>query len=264
MGANDKRARKKQHRDEQRAQYQAALRKRRVARVLGVLLVLGVVAGFALASGEEDGEPNVKPSPTPQPMIACGGTEPPEPESKSYPDAPDMTLEDGTDYRAVVRTSCGDLEIDLLEEQAPITVNNFVFLAREGYFDGLIWHRIERNFVIQTGDPNGQNGEPPDGAGYTIEDELPDKPREYVYGTVAMANAGPNTGSSQWFIIVHEPHDQPAGLQALYSIFGRVSEDSYEVLDQIAKLETQGGNDPVEAVKPITPVYINEVEIIEG
>lgn len=263
MPASEKRARKKEHRDAVRAGQLAALRRRRMVRGAGAVAVLGVVAFLALRSGDEaTSDTNLRPSPTPQPMVACGGSEPPEAEAKSYADPPAMALDDGVDYRAVVHTSCGAIEIDLLEEDAPETVNNFVFLADEGYFDGLIWHRIEQNFVIQTGDPNGQNGTPPDGAGYTINDELPDRPREYVYGTVAMANSGPDTGSSQWFIIVHEPREEPAGLQTLYSIFGRVDAASFEVLDAIAKLETQGGNDPVEAVKPITPVYINELEIV--
>lgn len=264
MPANEKRARKKEHRDAVRAEQLAALRRRRIVRGVGAVVVLGVVAFLALRSGgDADETAEIKPSPTAQPMVACGGTEPPEAAATGYDAAPEMALEDGVDYRAIVHTSCGQIEIDLLEEDAPETVNNFVFLANDGYFEGLIWHRIERNFVIQTGDPNGQNGTPPDGAGYTIPDELPDRPRDYVYGTVAMANAGPDTGSSQWFIIVHEPHDEPAGLQTLYSIFGRVDPSSYEALDAIAKLETQGGNDPIEAVKPITPVYINEIEIIE-
>jgi peptidylprolyl isomerase len=149
----------------------------------------------------------------------------------------------------------------LLEDSAPISVNNFVFLAREGFYDGLIWHRVEGDSVIQTGDPNGQNGVEPDGPGYAIDDEPPTKASEYVYGVVGMANSGPNTGGSQFFIVVHK--GGPAGFPPNYSIFGEVAESSYEALEAIRKLPTKGGNDPVEAVKPIVPVYIESIDIVE-
>jgi cyclophilin family peptidyl-prolyl cis-trans isomerase len=158
------------------------------------------------------------------------------------------------DYRAIIETSCGTIEMDLFEDEAPVTVNNFVFLAREGFYDGLTFHRIEPTFVIQGGDPQGTGA---GGPGYEFEDELWAKPKHYVYGTVSMANAGPNTNGSQFFVIVHEPKEQKAGLAPAYSMFGEVDEGSYPTLDKIKKVETNGST-------PVSAVYIESVEIVEA
>ncbi|MFP5298738.1 MAG: peptidylprolyl isomerase, partial [Actinomycetota bacterium] len=205
---------------------------------------------------------------------------PEEADPQQYDSSPTLELEPGVDYRAVIETSCGTIEMDLLEEEAPASVANFVFLAGEGFYNGLLWHRVERNSVIQTGDPDGQNGTPPDGPGYFIPDEFPERDNEYIYGVVGMANAGPGTTGSQFFIVIHDPdkscdgkgrpqkagtpgtHHCPAGFQPLYNIFGRVSESSYETLERIAAQETQGGNNPVEAVKPVANIYINSIQIL--
>jgi peptidylprolyl isomerase len=181
-----------------------------------------------------------------------------------------MSLKRGVDYGAVIRTSCGDIRLDLLESAAPVAVNNFIFLARRGFYNGLTWHRVERNSVIQAGDPNGQNGTPPDGPGYTIADSLPAKARMYVYGVVGLANSGrPGTGGSQFFIVVHDlkgalkGHAQPAGYAPLYTIFGRVDKASYGTLERISKQQTKGGVDPVLAVEPKVPIYIDSITITE-
>jgi peptidylprolyl isomerase len=178
-------------------------------------------------------------------------------------EGPEMVLQEGVDYGAVIHTSCGDISLDLLEEEAPVTVNNFVFLAREGYYDGLEWFRVESNSVIETGDPNNQLFEPPDDPGYTIEEELPDEPRDYIFGAVAMANEGrPDTTGSNFFIVIHE--NRPAGYQAAYSIFGRVAKSSAEVLLEIGKQPVKGGNVPLEAVRPSVPIYVESIEITEN
>jgi cyclophilin family peptidyl-prolyl cis-trans isomerase len=250
-----------------RAARQEALRRRRIARIVAVGLVLVLVVGLALLStGGGTSEPDDQPEPTDQDLgIACDGEAPPGADAQQYQQPPKMSLKNGVDYSAVISTSCGDIEMDLLEKEAPITVNSFVFLARDGYFDGLTWHRISSNFVIQSGDPNGQNGVEPDGPGYTIKDEFPNKAKEYVFGTVAMANTGArNSGGSQFFIVTHEPIGKPAGLQPLFSIFGTVAESSFKVVEQIANLEIKGGNDPVQAEQPVVPAYINSIEIIEA
>lgn len=280
----DKRARKREARDAAQREREAQLRRRRNTRIGIVVLVLLFVLGAAFLTGEDRGrdqaaddqttEQDAAASPQAQPTeeptefegegVACDGPEPPEADPQQYDERPDLELEEGVDYAAVVSTSCGDIEMDLLEDKAPQTVANFIFLAREGFYDGLIWHRVERNSVLQTGDPNGLNGVPPDGPGYEIPDEFPERAREYVYGTVGLANAGPGTGGSQWFIVVHDREGgEPAGFQPVYSIFAEVEESSYEVLDEIARQEIRGGNDPVEAVMPIEPIYINSIEIIE-
>lgn len=282
--ATEKRARKKAARDALLEARAAEARRRRSARLGAVGLVIALVVGLALASGRDD-EPqqNEAANDTPVEEVACGGEKPPEPASQQYDSAPGLDLEPDVDYRAVITTSCGDIAIDLLEDKAPRSVANFVFLAEEGFYDGLIWHRVEQNAVIQTGDPNGQNGQEPDGPGYTIPDEFPERGREYIFGTVGMANAGPGTTGSQFFVVVHDPEKScdadgellegdagedpeegfhcPAGYQPLYSIFAEVDETSYETLLTIAALPTRAGNDPVEAVKPVTPVYIESIEI---
>jgi cyclophilin family peptidyl-prolyl cis-trans isomerase len=278
--ATEKRARKKQYRDQRRAAQLAAYRRRRFIRLTSVLIVLALVVSLAFAFGSEnDDEPANANRPTPLTTptesarapkvgkVACGAKKPPKANPKQY-DAPEQVLEDGVDYAAVIETSCGPIELDLLEEDAPETVNNFVFLANEGFFDGLTWHRIVGNFVIQSGDPDGVNGQEPDGPGYAIDDELPERPNVYTFGAVAMANSGADTGGSQFFIVTHQgpdgETDVPAGLTPDYALFGRVGEKSFDVVEEIGKIPTLGGNDPAQADTPRNPVYIESVEILEG
>lgn len=270
--ANDKRARKKDHRDAVLAQRQALLRRRRAARLGAVLTVIVLIVGAALitAGGEDGGsDAGSQPDPTAAPVestdpqesaepavpdaVACGAEAPPAASSKRY-DAAEQVLEDGVDYRAVIETSCGPIEMDLLEDKAPVTVNNFVFLAQEGFYDGVTFHRVEPAFVIQGGDPEGTGA---GGPGYEFEDELWAPAKKYVYGTVSMANAGPNTNGSQFFVIVHEPKNQQAGLAPAYSMFGVVETSSYPTLEKIKKVETNGST-------PVSAVYIESVEIVEG
>lgn len=157
--------------------------------------------------------------------------------------------------------------MDLLETRAPKTVASFVFLAGQGFYDGLEWTRIENDFVIQTGDPDNQNGHPPDGAGYSLPDEVAGtQPNDYVYGTVGLANQGPGTGSSQFFVVVHKGNKgdlhTPAGLSPIYTIFGKVEPRSYSTVERIASRATrEGASDPVKAVEPIHPLYIESIDI---
>jgi len=196
--------------------------------------------------------------------------EAPEADPQQYDEPPPLELEEGIDYSAVIHTTCGDITMDLLEDKAPKNVANFIFLAEEGFYDGLTWHRVEQNSVIQTGDPDGQNGSSAeggvDGPGYGIPDEFPKKANEYLYGVVGMANTGPGgTAGSQFFIVVHDPtRQEPAGYQPLYSIFGEVEEESYPVLHDIQRQPTKGGTVPVEAVKPVIPIYITSIDIVEN
>ena len=273
MGKAQKRARKKEFRDAREAEWAAAERRRRmalyIAAAVAVLALVGFAIGSSLVGGDEDGGKggdvaaggNGGNGGNGGGAVACGAEAPAEAAPQEYAKAPPHQLEEGVDYRAIVHTSCGDIELDLLEEDTPATVSNFVFLAEEGYFDGLIWHRVESS-VIQTGDPNGLNGQPPDGPGYAIKDELPKEASEYVYGVVGMANSGPGTAGSQWFIVTHK--EGPAGFQPLYAIFATVDEASFAVLDEIGKQPTQGGSDPTEAVKPKKPIYIETIEIVEA
>jgi peptidylprolyl isomerase len=230
--------------------------------ILGVVIL--AVIGFALFSGKKTNAP--EPVATQEAaQVACGGEAPPAANPQQYK-KPDQVLQDGVDYGAIIHTSCGDIQVDLFEDETPQTVNSFVFLAKEGFYDGLTFHRIVSNFVIQGGDPEGTGS---GGPGYVVPDEFPKKGNEYVFGTLAMANAGPNTTGSQFFIVVHEgPNgetDEPAGLDPLYSLFGQVDESSYDAVKAIAKLEVGGANgDPSLAERPVIPVYINSIEITEN
>jgi peptidylprolyl isomerase len=282
---NDKRARKKSHRDQVVAQQWSAYRRRRFVRwTAGGLVVLLIILAVAFSAGggddeERDGdaatqreENGAEATETPVPPseetpdalpteVACDAEAPAPADPKQYDGAPEMMLDDGVDYGAVIQTSCGDITVDLLEDEAPQTVNNFVFLAQDGYFDGLIFHRIAPDFVIQAGDPNGLNGTEPDGPNYTIPDELPDRSNRYTFGALAMANAGPGTGGSQFFFVVS---DKAAGLQPDYSIFGQASDDSGETLTTISEQKTFGGSDPARAEMPTKSVYIESIEITEN
>jgi peptidylprolyl isomerase len=147
------------------------------------------------------------------------------PKGKQWNAPPAMAIDPGRRYSATLRTSEGDLIVDLLAEDAPRTVNNFVFLACERYYDGVPFHRIIKDFMVQTGDPTGSGT---GGPGYRFADE-PVRLR-YTKGIVAMANAGPNTNGSQFFIV----HGRTVNLPPNYTIFGRVRE-GLEVLDKIAE-----------------------------
>src|SRR5437764_459606 len=137
------------------------------------------------------------------------------PEGKHWDAPPAMAIDPGKGYSATLRTSEGELIVDLLAEEAPKTVNNFVFLAREGYYDGVPFHRVMKGFMVQTGDPTGTGT---GGPGYRFADE-PIR-SDYEPGTLAMANAGPNTNGSQFFV-VHG--DQRGRLPKNYTIFGRLT-----------------------------------------
>ena len=283
---SDKRARKKQHRDQVVQQQWAAYRRRRFVRWTagGLVVLLIAVAVFASAGGSDDEGDNENDAATQQEGEGAGATESPVPPSEETPEAlptevacgaeapapaapkeydapPENILEEGVDYGAVFQTSCGEITVDLAESEAPQTVNNFVFLAKEGYFNGLIFHRIAPQFVIQAGDPNGLNGTPPDGPGYSIPDELPAKSNQYQFGVLAMANSGPETGGSQFFFVVSE---QAAGLQPDYAIFGQAAKDSGETLLEISQQKTFGGADPARAEMPTKSVYIESIEITEN
>ena len=134
--------------------------------------------------------------------------------AKQYDTPPQMTIDTAKKYSAVMKTDRGDVTIALLTDVAPMTVNNFVFLAREGFFDGCTFHRVIPGFVAQGGDPTGSGR---GGPGYRFKDEL--SPTPYVQGIVGMANAGPNTNGSQFYIMLGDaPH-----LTGRYTAFGQVT-----------------------------------------
>jgi len=155
---------------------------------------------------------------------------------------------------AVIDTSMGTIRVELYEDKAPITAGNFINLSKDGFYDGLIFHRVIRDFMIQGGDPNGDGT---GGPGYTIKDEFhPDLSN--VRGTISMANSGPNTGGSQFFINVADNtyldyyvEDQ---YDAQHAVFGRVI-SGMDVVDEISKV-SKDSND-----KPLSDIIINSITI---
>jgi cyclophilin family peptidyl-prolyl cis-trans isomerase len=150
---------------------------------------------------------------------------------KQWAKQPDMVVDASRRYSATLHTNKGDITFDLLMADAPKTVNNFVFLAREGFYDGSPFHRIIKGFMIQGGDPTGTGR---GGPGYRFADEKVQ--RRYERGIVAMANAGPNTNGSQFFIC----HGRNAeSLPPSYTIFGKVT-SGMDVVDVMADVATTG------------------------
>jgi cyclophilin family peptidyl-prolyl cis-trans isomerase len=166
-----------------------------------------------------------------------------------------MTIDPAKKYQAIIRTSKGDITVGFFPEDAPQTVNNFIFLARDGFYDGVKFHRVIKGFMVQSGDPTGTGA---GGPGYRFRDE-PVK-QDYTPGTLAMANAGPNTNGSQFFIM----HGDASGgrLPKNYTIFGRVTA-GMDVVDAIASVPV-AANRMGERSAPQEDVTISSVEIIEG
>ncbi|HEX7168377.1 MAG TPA: peptidylprolyl isomerase [Acidimicrobiales bacterium] len=164
----------------------------------------------------------------------------------AFKESPPNCLEDGKDYKAVVETDVGTFTIDLLEEKAPKTVNNFVFLARHKAYEGVPFHRVIQDFVVQGGDV--AKGDGTGDAGYSFEDELPE-PGDYAEGSVAMANSGPNTNGSQFFIVTSqkgaETLTQAVGGEAKYSLFATVVDG----MDVVKKIEADGSEQGEPKVK---------------
>ena len=164
-----------------------------------------------------------------------------------YSNAPPVSIDPEANYSAVIQTSMGNIEFELFAERSPVTVNNFVFLANQGFYDDIIFPRVIPDFMIQGGDPTGTGMH---GPGYKFQDELAaslifDEP-----GKLAMANSGPNTNGSQFFVTtVPTPH-----LNGLHTIFGRITQGQ-EVANAISLADTIAGN------RPVTPIVILRIDV---
>jgi cyclophilin family peptidyl-prolyl cis-trans isomerase len=205
-------------------------------RLFLVALFLATVLAFSACGSEA----------TVQPPTIEGGV-------MQWSSQPPMIIDKNKEYTATIKTNVGEIKAQLFPQDAPVTVNNFVFLARNGFYDGVKFHRVVKGFVIQGGDPLG-NGT--GGPGYKFADEK--ITRDYALGTLAMANSGPNTNGSQFFITLA---DLSGRLPKKYTIFGQVTEG----LDVVKKIEavpvkaSPGG----ELSSPTADVHIDTVTIEE-
>ena len=162
---------------------------------------------------------------------------------KSYTSPPAMGIDPQKNYTATIQTDNGDIVLQLFADKTPNTVNNFVFLAREGFYDGVIFHRVIENFMVQGGDPTGTGR---GGPGYSFADEFHPELGHDGPGILSMANAGPNTNGSQFFIThVATPH-----LDGKHSVFGRVT-GGLDVLMAIPVRDPAQAQAPAVAIKTI-------------
>lgn len=287
MPSADKRQRKKDNaRQAREAREAAAKRKRRFrgirnAAITAAVVVVGIVIfNFVLSSGDDDNtasdststttptdesttpESTTPPKTVPAAALAavtCDTEKPASPPKNTDQSEPATPLDETKTYTATISTSCGDIEVDLDEKNAPDGVNNFVTLAKQGFYDGLTWHRAVKDFVIQGGDPDGNgNG----GPGYSFVTELPKD--GYPLGALAWAKTGDapaGSAGSQFFVVTA---DRPAALEAKqndsyqYGAFGTVTK-GIEVAKKIEGFAPESGDGA-----PTQSVYINKVTITES
>lgn len=264
-----KRERQRAGREAARAAARAAQRRaQRRRQVITVVAAIAVIAGIGLFISQSGGgsksassksttttsvEATTSTGPT---TTLAGAVDPTCPaadgsatRTTAFTKAPGMCIDTSKKYQAVVDTDAGSFTIDLDAAKAPLTANNFVFLARYHAYDGVPFHRVIPSFVVQGGDV--EKGDGTGGPGYSFADELP-KQGDYKVGSVAMANSGANTNGSQFFIITG---DQGTALPPQYSLFGQVSAG----MDVVKKIEADGsaGGTPTVTHK-ITKVTVKE------
>ncbi|MGH9013490.1 MAG: peptidylprolyl isomerase [Acidimicrobiia bacterium] len=262
MSKAAKRERQRLNREARReAELVAAKRRQRfrLARNVGVLMLpLAVLFVVLQVVGDEDEKAGA---------AGCEEVRAPDPKTQSFPSPPTTVIDPAHLYTATIDTTCGKIEMLLDTAQAPTTVNNFVFLAREGFYDGTTFHRAAKDFVIQGGDPAGDGS---GGPGYSIAGEVPSEVVTYQVGSVAMAKGGQDpagTAGSQFFIVSNPPAQQGEGLDVLnqkpyqYALLGQLADDggrSLRVARQIESLAPEGGDGP-----PTKTVVIQKVTIDE-
>jgi peptidyl-prolyl cis-trans isomerase B (cyclophilin B) len=235
-------------------------RRQRIAAgvVGGLVAVAGIGFGvMAFLNREENTEVDqtAKPEETVSPKalggVACGAEVPPDAGTKKpkFKKPPEMQIDLNKSYRVAMTTSCGEISLELFDDKSPKTVNSFLFLVKKGFYDGLTFHRIVKDFVVQGGDPEGTGmGDP----GYKFEDEVDNGLKFDQVGLLAMANSGPNTNGSQFFITTGEA----SHLNGKHTIFGKVI-GGMEVVDALNALEADQNG------KPTQTAYIESVTIIE-
>lgn len=218
-------------------------------RLLSILIALAALALTACSGNGGLSTPELdafREQPT-----ACGADRPGRPADQEFDQPGDAGV--AGRVTAIIRTSCGDITLGLDPSLAPEAVNSFVFLAEGGYFDNTVSHRVVPGFVIQAGDPTATGR---GGPGYRLPDELPPAGFQYLAGTVAMANAGPGTAGSQFFLTLDD-----VGLPPDFTVFGTVV-DGFDVMERIAALPMGSNPGDFQPSRPLETVYIEEVEIV--
>lgn len=258
----DRRRRQKENRAARQKAEKKAETRQEVLRRLGFALGMGalvVVAFLVVGFFGQDAEtlPGSYEGYRQQ-ETACGAEQPPKETVMSFPDyepQEDITAE--SDVTATIATSCGEIVVELDPAMSPETVESFVFLARQGFYDGTVFHRILEGFVAQGGDPNAVGT---GGPGYRIPDEYPANDFVFERGVVAMANSGRGTTGSQFFIVLGEDAE---ALNPSFNVLGRVVSGD-EVLDRIAAVPTATRRDSRENSLPLETVYVESIEIEVG
>ena len=233
------------------------------SRLVAALAVTAILAGACGSDDSLSGSAEAAVSETAAPDVTtgestsaassdadCPPVEGAADQTRQFDAAPPMCLEDGVSYQAIVTTNVGEFTIDLDPESAPVAANNFVFLARNLYFDDTVCHRIIPNFVVQCGDPTATGT---GGPGYTIVDEPP-APGEYQIGSIAMAKTpAPDSAGSQFFIVTGS---DGAALPPEYALFGQVTDGLDTTVGAMAAAGSPGGT-------PTEPIEIQSIRVVE-
>ena len=249
-----------------RRQAERRARQQRRARIVGAitgLLVIGLaVAGFVVLTSGDDTKAGATPTPSSSasPAELCSSKVPKaaSEEKPTFKEPPEMTIDPTATYTATMKTSCGTVEMELYPDVAPIGVNSFVFLARQGFYDGLTFHRIVAGFVVQGGDPAGDGT---GGPGYEFENETSKKVTFDDAGILAYANSGVDTNGSQFFITLAATPALDPTADASYTIFGKVTK-GMDVIQKMGALPTTADAQGEQSV-PTQPVYIDSITIDE-
>lgn len=257
---SDRRQRQKEQRAAKREAERKQESRRALFRTIGTALVFGVIviAIFAISGAFSGDDPGDVPSSYEDfraQETACGAEQPPPEQIMTF-EAPEEQTDISEDsmVTATIATSCGEILLALNAEGAPETVNSFVFLAREGFYDGMVIHRIAENFVFQTGDPAADGT---GGPGYLIEDEFPEDGFVYEEGVVYMANRGSRSTGSQFAVVVG---DDGRFLTNNFNVLGTVASGD-DAIDRIMDIPTATSPGTVERSLPLETAYIESITI---
>ncbi|MGH8873719.1 MAG: peptidylprolyl isomerase [Acidimicrobiia bacterium] len=253
----DKRQRQKENRSQRREkERKRAIRRTALRRTRRYFTILVVLLGVYLVAVYLQDRPDALPGAYRQIRdrpTACGAQQPGPFEPKQFEQPSDQGIPQGAAVTARLRTSCGEVVVELGPAGAPATVNSFVFLARQGYFDGMVFHRVLDEFLVETGDPDADGS---GGPGYRLPDEYPGERFAFEEGVVVMDNDGPGTTGSRFFIVAGEGGGT---LARAFNVLGRVVE-GLDTVQEIAALPVTP-NPLGQLSLPLEAAYLESVEI---